>query len=117
MSLRCRKRPGVLTPHSQRRPYNLGGLAQFTARTPEEIATQRNDEKNSHGDQAGRGHHECEQRIHHAAFFSRRTPLNFFLLFFTAMNLPPFLLRFAHAGPPSSLILIWERLRTAPSRA
>src|SRR4051812_1513232 len=55
---------------------------------------------------------------HYAAFFSRLTPLNFFLLFFfTAMNLPPFLLRFAHAGPPSSLILIWLRLRTAPLRA
>ena len=43
-------------------------------------------------------------RVHHA-FFSRRTPLNFFLLFFTSMNSPVVLSRFVHAVLPSNLPL------------
>ncbi len=38
-------------------------------------------------------------------YFSRRTPLNFFLLFFTSMNWPDFLLRFVQAVLPASLPL------------
>src|SRR5436190_12200999 len=56
-------------------------------------------------------------------YFSRRTPLNFFAAFFfaagflTAMNFPPFLLRFVHAVAPSSMVLSWVRFLTALLRA
>ena len=51
------------------------------------------------------------------ADFSRRTPLNFFLLFFTSMKRPLSLLRFVHAVLPIKAPLRWVRLRTAPFRA
>src|SRR6476646_9026970 len=54
---------------------------------------------------------------HHAALFSRRTPLNFVLLFFTPMNRPLSLLRLVQAVLPISLPLSCERFRTAPLRA
>lgn len=53
----------------------------------------------------------------HQAAFSRRTRLNFFLLFFTAMNLPSFLSRFAQAVLPINFVLSCDRLRAAPLRA
>jgi len=53
---------------------------------------------------------------HYAARFSFRTPLNFFLPFFTAINCPPFLLRFVQAVFPMSLPLSWVRFFTAPMR-
>jgi len=49
------------------------------------------------------------------AAFSRRTPLNFFGLFFTSINSPVFLLRLVQL--PASLFLSCVRFRTAPFRA
>jgi hypothetical protein len=43
------------------------------------------------------------RKRHQAAFFSFRTPLNFFGFFFTAMNLPSVFSRFVHAVLPISL--------------
>src|ERR1044072_6782803 len=49
------------------------------------------------------------------AAFSRRTPLNFFAVFLTAMNWPPFLFRFVEVFV--SGFLSWVRFFTAPLRA
>jgi hypothetical protein len=46
--------------------------------------------------------------------FSRRTPLNFFGLFFTAMNSPDFLSRLVQAGLPITFDLRYVRFFTAP---
>src|SRR5215203_468117 len=52
---------------------------------------------------------------HYAAFFSR-TPLNFFALFLTAMNLPSVLSRFVHASLPITFVFSCVRFLTAPRR-
>jgi hypothetical protein len=49
--------------------------------------------------------------------FSRLTPLNFFALFFTAMNSPDVLSRLVHAGLPITVVLRCVRFFTAPLRA
>src|SRR5436190_409430 len=54
--------------------------------------------------------------VHAALFFSRRTPLNFFLPFFTSMNLPDVLSRFVQAVLPINLPLSCVRFFTAPMR-
>ena len=54
------------------------------------------------------------------AFFSTRTPLNFFAAlvffagFFTAMNSPDFLLRLVQAVTPPNLVFTCDRFFTAP---
>ena len=53
---------------------------------------------------------------HQAAFVSRRTPLNFFGLFLTAINLPSVLSRFVQAVFPIIFPLSWLRCFTAPMR-
>ena len=57
-----------------------------------------------------------------AAFFSIRTPLNFFAAFFlvgrfSAMNSPDALLRLVQADAPPIVVLVCERFFTAPLRA
>jgi hypothetical protein len=49
--------------------------------------------------------------------FSRRTPLNFCALFFTAMNSPDVLSRLVHADLPMTAVLRCVRFFTAPLRA
>ena len=59
----------------------------------------------------------AQQRAYRARdLSSRRTPLNFFLLFFTSMKRPVSRLRFVQAVFPISLPLRWLRFRTAPIR-
>lgn len=61
--------------------------------------------------------------LSYPAYFSRRTPLNFFAAvfflagFFTAMNSPDFLFRLVQTLAPPSFVLTCERFLTAPLRA
>jgi hypothetical protein len=64
-----------------------------------------------------RGSPNCRPSAVPDHHFSRRTPLNFFALFFTAMNSPDVLSRFVQAGSPLTAVLRWVRFFTAPLRA
>ena len=63
----------------------------------------------------GPGTQRQDRRLHEP--FSRRTPLNFFALFFTAINSPDVLSRLVHAGLPITFDLSCVRFFTTPLRA